>query len=59
MKGIVSELVSRIEGYETKFEVLSIFKNEDGNSCVEVAVKEDKSDSNNDPRQGGGERNCI
>ncbi len=51
MKGVVSELVSRIEGYETKFEVLSIFKNEDGYYCVEVAVEEEKSDSNNDPRQ--------
>ena len=51
MKGIVSELVSRIEGYETKFELLSIFKNEDGNYCVEVAVKEEKNYSNNDSGQ--------
>ena len=44
MKGVVSELVSRIEGYETKFEVLSIIKNEDRYYCVEVAVKEEKSE---------------
>lgn len=43
-KGVVSELVSRIEGYETQFEVLSIFKNEDGNYCVEVVIKEEKSE---------------
>mgnify|MGYP006883669804 CR=1 FL=1 len=51
MKGVVSELVSRIEGYESKFEVVSIFKNEDGNYCVEIKVKEEKSDSNNDTGQ--------
>ena len=44
MKGVVSELVSRIEGYESKFEVVSIFKNEDGYYCVEVAVREEKSE---------------
>lgn len=45
MKGVVSELVSRIEGYETRFEVLSILKNDYGNYCVEVAVKEEKDEN--------------
>lgn len=43
MRSDVSELVSRIEGYnENKYEVLSIFKNDEGNYCVEIKVNPEK-----------------
>jgi len=44
-KSVVFELVSRIEGYETNFEVVSVHK-ENNSYVVEVVVKEETSEDN-------------